>query len=97
MHRTNIYLDDRQFESLQRLGARRGVPVAVLVREAIDAWLEAQGVRSVSEDEWQRRFDVLLGRRRTIAREQSFSENEVEEDVALAVREVRKARAARRR
>ena len=97
MRRTNIYLDDRQLESLQQLGKRRGVPVAVLVREAVTAWLEGQGVQTLSEDEWQRRFDALLGRRRKIALERAFSEDQAAADVALAVREVRKARAARRR
>ena len=97
MRRTNIYLDDRQLESLQRLGERRGVPVASLVREAVDALLEAEGIRPLSEDEWQRRFDDLLERRRRAAGAHPFPAGDVDRDVADAVREVRKARAARRR
>jgi hypothetical protein len=97
MRRTNIYLDDDQLELLRNLGERRGEPVAVLVREAVDEWLRAQGARRVSEDEWQRRFDELLRRRDRIARERGFDEAEVERDVMAAVRDVRRARAARRR
>jgi hypothetical protein len=96
MRRTNIYLDERQVEALRRLGERRGVPVAALVREAVDAWLDGQGVRVVGEDEWQRRFDALLRHRTQVAAELGASDEAVERDVALAVRAVRKARAARR-
>jgi hypothetical protein len=97
MKRTNIYLDDEQLELLRRLGERRGEPVAVLVREAVDSWLSAQGARRVPEDEWQRRFEALLERRDRIADESGFDEAQVEQDVMAAVREVRRARAARRR
>jgi len=97
MQRTNIYLDDQQLELLRVVGERRGATVAALVREAIDSWLEGQGVRRVDEDEWGRRFDALLDRRREIAAGSRFGEEQVERDVMTAVREVRKARAARRR
>jgi Ribbon-helix-helix domain len=97
MRRTNIYLEEDQLATLQALGERRGVPVARLVREAVDKWLEAQGVRRVSRDEWERRFDALLERRNRIWEELDVTEEEVERDVARAVREVRSARAARRR
>jgi hypothetical protein len=97
MKRTNIYLDERQLELLRVVGERRGEPVAALVREAIDLWLDEHGVRRVDDDEWGRRFDALLERRRKIAAGRSFSEEEVERDVMAAVREVRKARPARRR
>jgi hypothetical protein len=97
MKRTNIYLDDEQLELLRSVGERRGEPVAVLVREAVDAWLSAQGARRVPEDEWQRRFAALLERRSRMADERGFDESEVERDVMEAVREVRRARAARRR
>lgn len=97
MRRTNIYLEEQQVDTLRRLGEQRGVPVAGLVREAIDAWLESQGVRVIDEDEWGRRFDALLARRDRIAREQGFSADDVERDVLAAVREVRRARTARRR
>jgi Ribbon-helix-helix protein, copG family len=97
MKRTNIYLDDDQLERLRLVGERRGLPVAALVRQAIDSWLETQGVRVVTEDEWQRRFDALIERRRRAAAELGVDEERVRRDVALAVREARKARAARRR
>ena len=97
MKRTNIYLDDEQLELLRGLGEQRGEPVAALVREAVDSWLGAQGARRVTDDEWQRRFDALLRRRARIAKERGFDEADVERDVMAAVREVRRARAARRR
>jgi Arc/MetJ-type ribon-helix-helix transcriptional regulator len=97
MRRTNIYLDDHQLDGLRRLAERRGRPVAELVREALDAWLDSQGVRAVPEDEWQRRFDDLLARRRGRARTRPVKPETVERDVLTAVREVRRARAARRR
>lgn len=96
MKRTNIYLDDEQLELLRGLGEQRGEPVAVLVREAVDSWLEAQGARRIPADERQRRFEALLRRRDRIWSELGVSEEEVERDVAEAIREVRKARAARR-
>jgi Ribbon-helix-helix protein, copG family len=97
MRRTNIYLDEDQLESLRGLSDRRGQPVASLVREAIDEWLAAQGARRIPEDEWERRLSELLERRARIAGEHGFSQKDVERDVMDAVREVRKARAARRR
>ena len=97
MKRTNIYLDDEQLQLLRGLGERRGEPVAALVREAVDAWLEAQGARRLPRDEWERRFRELLERRDRIAKERGFDAAEVERDVMSAVREVRRARAAGRR
>lgn len=97
MERVNIYLDERQLSALRGLGERQGKPVAELVREAIDGWLEDQGVRTIAPNEWEQRFDALLEQRRAIAKGQNFPEDEVDRDVMAAVREVRKARAARRR
>jgi hypothetical protein len=97
MRRTNIYLDDEQLASLRGLSERRGESVATLVRQAIDEWLSAQGVRRIPEDEWRRRFSALLERRARVADQEGFSEADVERDVMDAVREVRRARAARRR
>jgi hypothetical protein len=96
MKRTNIYLDDEQLELLRGLGERRGAPVAALVREAVDQWLQAQGARRLPEDEWGQRFEQLLQRRDRIAQERGFDEAGVERDVMEAVREVRRTRAARR-
>jgi hypothetical protein len=97
MRRTNIYLDDRQHRLLRVLGDARGEPVAALVREAVDAWLQSQGVKELGEEDWRRRFEALLERRRKIWSEIDVSEEELERDVSAAVREVREARAAARR
>jgi transposase InsO family protein len=97
MQRTNIYLDDEQLSLLRALGSQRGQPVAELIRSAIDAWLEEQGVRSLDRGEWERRFERLLRRRRRLARELGLDELRVQSKVDETVREVRKARAARRR
>jgi len=97
MKRTNIYLDDAQRQALRLLSEQRGEPVASLVREAVDSWLEAQGVRQIDEDEWVRRFEELFRRRERIAKQGGFDPEQVERDVMEAIREVRKARAARRR
>jgi len=99
MRRTNIYVTDRQASLLRRIGESRGKPVAELVREAVDAWLTAQGAREIAPDEWKQRFDALLDERRRIAKEEGFSGPEIERDVLAAVREVRRRRArpARRR
>lgn len=96
MRRTNIYLSDAQLATLQALGDQRGVPMSELIRQAIDEWLEAQGVRVLGEDEWARRFDALVARR-NVGQGRSPSPAAVDRDVAAAVREVRRARAARRR
>ena len=97
MRRTNIYLDDRQHRLLRVLADARGEPVAALVREAVDAWLQSQGVKELGEEDWRRRFEALLERRRKIWSELDISEEELERDVSAAVREVREARAAARR
>jgi predicted DNA-binding protein len=40
--RTNIYLDGKQKELLEKLSDRTGAPVAELVRRAIEAYLIAR-------------------------------------------------------
>ncbi|SRR6266567_2708529 len=96
MQRTNIYLSDGQLDALRRLGEQRGTPVAELVRQAVDRWIQDQGVRVVPGDEWQRRFDALLTRRKRVAARTKPPDAAVERDVARAVREVRRSRPARR-
>lgn len=97
MRRTNIYLDDRQLDVLRRLGEQRSAAVSELIREAVDAWLAAQGVRMIEEGEWQRRFGRLLDRRREVAERLQPPADQVERDVTAAVAEVRRAGSARRR
>lgn len=97
VRRTNIYLPDEQLDLLRRVSESQGRPVAELVRDAVDSWLTAQGVRAIPQDEWAARFDALMARRRTIAERERFSEDDVLRDVNAAVREVRRARPARRR
>jgi hypothetical protein len=97
MRRTNIYLSEDQLATLQALGGQRGIAMSELVRQAIDEWLRAQGVRVLTEDEWGQRFDALLSRRRVAGGLRSPSPSTVDRDVSAAVREVRRARAARRR
>jgi metal-responsive CopG/Arc/MetJ family transcriptional regulator len=43
MHRTNIYLDQRQCETLDRLAAEEGASRAELIRRVLDRWLEGRG------------------------------------------------------
>jgi hypothetical protein len=97
MRRTNIYLSEDQLNRLRLVGSQRGVSVAALIRDAVEDWLQRNGVRAVPRDEWERRFDELMQRRDRIAKEHNWDEEQVERDVMEAVREVRRARAARRR
>ncbi len=97
MERTNIYLDERELAGLRAVSRSTGRPVAVLVREAVDAWLEQHGVVEIAQDEWSRRFAALLDRRDGIAAAEGWSPDAVDADVLAAVAEVRSSRAARRR
>jgi hypothetical protein len=91
-----VYLDERQIDLLRLLGAQRGVAMAALLREAIDRYLEAQGVRRVDEDEWRRRFDALLTERHTIAEKLGLPEEQVERDVFRGDSRGTRGRAAHR-
>lgn len=97
MRRTNIYLADQQLNLLRRVSESRGRPVAQLVRDAVDSWLAAQGVRAIPKDEWEARFDALLERRQKVAERRGWTEEQVVRDVDEAVREVRRMRATHRR
>jgi Ribbon-helix-helix protein, copG family len=96
MRRTNIYLDDRQLAALRGVADSRRSTVAALVREAVDEWLERNGVRSVEPDEWSRRFEALMTRRARTAASEGWRDEEIERDVTAAVAEVRRARAESR-
>ena len=43
MHRVNFHLTDRQRAILQRVSASTGLPVAELIRRAVDAYLKRKG------------------------------------------------------
>jgi hypothetical protein len=95
MKRTNIYLSDRQLLLLGVAARSRGRSVADLVREAVEAWLAAAGAAPRDEAEWRRRFDEILERRREASRALNLTREEVDREVAEAVREVRRARRQR--
>jgi hypothetical protein len=97
MERTNIYLGELELARLRAVSRSTGRPVAALVREAVDAWLEQHVVREIPEDEWSRRFAELLARRGRLAAEERWDPDALEADVLRAVADVRSARAARRR
>jgi hypothetical protein len=92
MQRTNIYLDETQLKALRAVSESRGESVAALVRQAVDEWLEGHGVRPLSDDEWEQRFDALLARRGLVAKRVKPAPARVERDVAAAVAEARSAR-----
>jgi hypothetical protein len=92
MRRTNVYLEDAQLDALAAVSKNRGEPVAALIRQAVDSWLQEHGVSVIPPDEWERRFGALLERRSQIAAPAAASLEEVERDVAAAVAEVRAAR-----
>ena len=97
MERTNIYLSEGELAGLRAVSRSTGQPVAALVREAVDAWLEQHGVSQIPEDEWSRRFGELMGRRGRLAAAERWDPDAVDVDVLRAVAEVRSSRAARRR
>ncbi len=92
MIRTNVYLDEEQLGALRAVSESRGEPVAALVRQAVDDWLDENGVRQIPADEWKQRFDALLDRRARVAHRVKPAPAGVERDVAAAVAEVRSAR-----
>lgn len=92
MKRTNIYLSERQLLLLGVAARSRGRSVADLVREAVDGWLVGAGVQPGDGESWRREFDRILARRRKVARALALTQEEVDREVAEAVREVRRAR-----
>jgi hypothetical protein len=81
------------------LAGFRGRSLGELVDEALGEWLATRGIRlsPVRDDEWRRRLEAFIERRRALAEERGWIDSEVQSDVDAAVKEVREARAARRR
>jgi hypothetical protein len=81
------------------LAGFRGRSLGGLVDEALGEWLATRGIRlsPVRDDEWRRRLEAFVERRRVLAEEHGWTADEVQADVDAAVKEVREARAARRR
>jgi hypothetical protein len=81
------------------LAGFRGRSLGGLVDEALGEWLVSRGIRlsPVRDDEWRRRLEAFIERRRGLAEERGWTDREVESDVDAALKEVREARAARRR
>jgi hypothetical protein len=81
------------------LAGFRGRSLGGLVDEALDEWLATRGIRlsPVRDDEWRRRLAAFIEQRRGLAKERGWNDQEVQSDVDAAVKEVREARAARRR
>jgi hypothetical protein len=96
MQQPTITLTEAQLTALSEVAAERGASISARVREAVDAWLAREGDGVADREEWGRRLDLLLQRRRRIAETLELDEADVERDVERAVREVRE-RPARRR
>ena len=46
---TNFRLEEELLEALQAIRERDGIPVAEQVRRALQAWIEAKGVRKTAK------------------------------------------------
>jgi len=63
MVRTQIQLSEDQVQTLKELAAERDASLAELIRQAIDSWLEAEGV--LSKEERKRRAKAAVGQFRS--------------------------------
>ena len=97
MERTNIYLDDRELAGLRAVSRNTGRPVAALVREAVDAWLEQNGVTEIAGGRMEPAIRRAAGAARHPRGGRAMEPEAVDADVQRAVAEVRSSRAARRR
>jgi len=92
LRRTNIYLDDEQLRALKHLAAEERDSVAVLVRRAVNEYLE----RHFGDNaDWAKRFDALVNRvqQRLPA---GLTADQIEADITAAREEVGAARRAAR-
>lgn len=56
MHRTQIYLEDGQYELLRARARRENKTLAAVIREILDAFLRGEGTRAKSDE-----FRSLIG------------------------------------
>lgn len=89
-------LPARHWFAVAGLAKIRSQTIENVLVEAVDAWLTAQGIRLVRDDEWRRQFGEFLARRSDLADQNKWTDEEIEADIAAAVKEVREGRAARR-
>jgi len=60
MIRTQIQLEEEQYNSLQELAARQRTSMAELVRQAVSRLLETSG--AITDEERHRRASAIIGR-----------------------------------
>jgi hypothetical protein len=103
MRRTNLYLDPEKLRALKMIAASEDASVSDLVREAIDGMIAKRLAKvdttaksgSIARLPTTLLDDVLQGI--DAARSAEITQDEIERDVADAVREARTERTARRR
>lgn len=61
MRRTQIYLEDGQHARLAELAERRGTTASRLIRDAIDAFLDAPGDEEAWRAEWVAAVEATAG------------------------------------
>ncbi len=89
-------LPARHWFAVAGLAKLRSQTIEDVLVEAVDAWLTAQGIRLVRDDEWRRQFGEFLAKGTDLADQNEWTDEEIEADIASAVKEVREGRAARR-
>jgi hypothetical protein len=60
MHRTQIYLDEGQYEMLRSRARREGKSLAAIIRDILDAYLSSARM-PVAEDPFRRVIGVGMG------------------------------------
>jgi predicted transcriptional regulator len=92
MRRTNIYLDDHQLDALRLLAAADRQSVAMLVREAVDGYIQR---RLADDAAWRDQLMTTIERIRAQI-PLSLTSAEIEADITAARDEVREQRRAAR-
>lgn len=106
MAQTASFLDEEHLQQLRRRSIETGRPLIDLVRDAYHECLRGRGIDPASlvieparwppDEEWQARFDAVLGRLRA-GTSLEVGDEELEAEITLAREEVRRERAARHR